>query len=174
MALRKGLRGLPGGSSLAQLLAERRAVRNLSTLPDLAVESILAWADAFHQRQGTWPHVNSGAIRGFGRNLRGGSSQARLLAQHRRRRNHLGWPPLSKKKIAAGADTRNTTRSGMGRWPGPGTCPEAETIARAVGGNAGVMTPLRFRDPHGEQDREVDNHHQPSVFVNAVPHGERA
>ena len=35
-ALDLGLRGLPGGSSLAQLLAEKRGVRNMMALPDLS------------------------------------------------------------------------------------------------------------------------------------------
>ena len=41
-----GGRGLPGGSSLAQLLAEKRGVRNVQDLPNLTVEQILKWADA--------------------------------------------------------------------------------------------------------------------------------
>src|SRR5262249_58692148 len=40
-ALRAGLRGLPGGSSLAQLLAQYRGVRNIKGLPRLTVEQIL-------------------------------------------------------------------------------------------------------------------------------------
>jgi hypothetical protein len=39
-ALVYGLRGLPGGSSLAQLLAERRGVRNIRRLPRLTEEQI--------------------------------------------------------------------------------------------------------------------------------------
>src|SRR5260370_16316255 len=42
-ALRQGLRGLPGGSSLAQLLAERRGVRNKKALPPLTISNILPW-----------------------------------------------------------------------------------------------------------------------------------
>src|SRR5262249_6645494 len=38
--------GLTGGSSLAQLLAERRGVRNHLRLPRLTVEQIAAWAKA--------------------------------------------------------------------------------------------------------------------------------
>jgi len=40
-ALRLGLRGLPGGSSLAQLLAHRRGYRNVRALPPLTEELIL-------------------------------------------------------------------------------------------------------------------------------------
>src|SRR4051812_41070329 len=47
MALRRGSRGLPGGSSLAQLLAERRGYRNRKQLPPFTVRQILARADAY-------------------------------------------------------------------------------------------------------------------------------
>jgi hypothetical protein len=46
--------------------------------------------------------------------MRGRSSLVRLLAQHRQRRNHLGLPPLSKKKIVAWADAH---RQRTGKWP---------------------------------------------------------
>src|SRR5262245_35930304 len=46
-ALRLGLRGLPGGSSLARLLAARRGVRNHLDLPPLTVTKVLAWADRY-------------------------------------------------------------------------------------------------------------------------------
>src|SRR5881296_1573958 len=49
-ALRHGFRGLPGGSSLARLLAELRGVRNRNAPPRLSVKQILAWADSFHDR----------------------------------------------------------------------------------------------------------------------------
>ena len=59
MALYTGLRGLPGGSSLAQLLAERRRYRGPLTLG-----RILAWADAHHAATGRWPTMwSSGAVR---------------------------------------------------------------------------------------------------------------
>jgi hypothetical protein len=54
-ALQKGYRGLPGGSSLARLLAEHRGVRNRKGLPRLTHEQILGWADAFYARTGQWP-----------------------------------------------------------------------------------------------------------------------
>jgi hypothetical protein len=61
-ALRYGLRGLEGKSSLAQLLAERRGVRNHMRLPRLSTALILRWADAFRRVTGDWPHIDSGAI----------------------------------------------------------------------------------------------------------------
>jgi hypothetical protein len=64
MALRVGVRGLPGGSSLARLLAERRGYRNHMDLIPLDETQILAWADALHQRTGHWPNRDSGPITG--------------------------------------------------------------------------------------------------------------
>src|SRR5437764_440354 len=51
-ALRDGTRGFPGGSSLAQLLAEEFGARRPHHLPSLAEEVILAWADAWHEHTG--------------------------------------------------------------------------------------------------------------------------
>src|SRR5260370_39692851 len=51
-ALRSGLRGLPGGSSLAKLLAAERGVRNRRDLPPLLEEEIAQWARAHHARTG--------------------------------------------------------------------------------------------------------------------------
>ena len=44
-SLSKGRRGLPSGSTLAQLLEENRGVRNKQNLPGLTVDQILQWAD---------------------------------------------------------------------------------------------------------------------------------
>jgi hypothetical protein len=97
-SLVKGFRSLPGGSSLARLLAIHRGVRNQSDLPRLSEIEILKWADAHFRVQGEWPHQKSGAvattlekwtninaclIAGL-RGLPGGSSLARLLDDHRR------------------------------------------------------------------------------------------
>src|SRR5205807_938374 len=48
------------------------------------------------------------------RGLRGGSSLARLLAQHRGRRNHLDLPQLSQKKILEWMDAHHEHK---GEWP---------------------------------------------------------
>jgi hypothetical protein len=135
----EGIRGLPGGSSLAQLLAERRGVRNPARLPPLSVEQVLTWVDAFRARTGRWPTRESGAIaeapgecwmavdramykghRGFS----GGSSLARLLAQERGVRNIGGLPPLSIPEILRWADAH---RDRHGTWPTcqSGPIPEA-------------------------------------------------
>jgi hypothetical protein len=58
-ALRLGLRGLPGGSSLARLLDEKRGVPNKQNLPRLTHANILRWAVALHQGTGRWPRVKS-------------------------------------------------------------------------------------------------------------------
>jgi len=97
-ALRFGLRGLEGGSSLAQLLQHERAVRNKQDLPLLTEDLILTWADLHRDRTGAWPNENSGpvldapgevwvnidaSLRDGFRGLPGGSSLGRVLAEHR-------------------------------------------------------------------------------------------
>jgi hypothetical protein len=62
LALRRGGRDLPGGSSLPCLLAERPGVRNRLRLPRLTYRQIVAWVDAYHRRTGMWPTDRSGAI----------------------------------------------------------------------------------------------------------------
>jgi hypothetical protein len=61
-ALRLGNRGLPGGSSLAQLLQKWRSMRNKARLPRLTAKKILAWADAHYRRIGRWPSCEAGPI----------------------------------------------------------------------------------------------------------------
>ncbi|MDB5307939.1 MAG: hypothetical protein JWO38_2141 [Gemmataceae bacterium] len=97
-ALRSGTRGLPGGDSLARLLARRRGARNHADRPPLTTAQILAWADAHYRRTGDWPTAGSGAVadapgetwcavahalRDGRRGLPGGSSLARLLEAER-------------------------------------------------------------------------------------------
>jgi hypothetical protein len=93
LALRKGSRGLRGGSSLAKFLARHRGVRNRSLLPPLSAKQILAWAAAYFASHGKWPNSKSGPIAGSqdtwlavalalrkgSRGLKGGSSLAKLL-----------------------------------------------------------------------------------------------
>lgn len=128
-ALFAGIRGQPGGSSLARLLAKRRGVRNDKALPPFTVKQILAWADAFHRRTGQWPKANSGpvaagvaetwnavssALLNGRRGLKGGSSLARLLARHRGVRNEKGLPALTEDRILAWADDHHRR---AGQWP---------------------------------------------------------
>jgi hypothetical protein len=127
--LRLGLRGLPGGTSLARLLAQERGVRNIKDLPDLTVQQVLGWADAHHARTGRWPTRTSGPIRDAPgetwmavqmalangrRGLPPGSSLTELLAVHRGRRNHLALPPLTVEAILAWADAHFAR---TGSWP---------------------------------------------------------
>jgi hypothetical protein len=124
-ALVEGCRGLPGGSSLAQLLSARRGVRNHQALPPLPVEQILVWADAHHARHGAWPNAASGpvdgrpgdtwfrvdaALRLGQRGLPGGSSLARLLLEQRGVAHHLCRPRLSEEQILAWADAYHESR----------------------------------------------------------------
>jgi hypothetical protein len=79
----------------------RRRLRG--SRPHITAAQILAWADAHHRRTGRWPMMASGPVTagplgliwraldsalrlGF-RGLPGGSSLARLLAEHRHVRN---------------------------------------------------------------------------------------
>jgi hypothetical protein len=128
-ALRLGLRSLPGGSSLARLLAEQRGVRNLASIPPLTVQGVLRWADAFHRRKGIWPKETSGevseapeetwfavdrALRAGVRGFPGGSSLARLLAAKRGVRNIQALPRIRLKDILAWADAHYRR---TGNWP---------------------------------------------------------
>ena len=129
-ALEQGLRGLPGGSSLARLLKDQLGVRNMSELPPLTIERILAWADAHHARTGRWPQserdgpipeapgetwkgVQMAMVKGR-RGFPGGASLPQLLAEHRGARNHYRLPALSVAKILEWADSY---RVRTGRWP---------------------------------------------------------
>jgi hypothetical protein len=138
LALRNGLRGLPGGCSLADLLAAERSVRHRSRVPGLTRQQILGWADAHRRRTGAWPTPQAGpipespgatwravdtALRQGHRGLRPGSSLARLLARRRGRRNHLDLPPLTKSQILAWADRQHAR---TGQWPHVNSGPVVE------------------------------------------------
>ncbi len=129
MALRAGGRGLPGNSSIAQLLSAHRGTRNKKRLPPLTIKQILGWADAYKVDHGSWPTRDSGPVAGVAgeiwanvdealyvglRSLPGGSSLARLLAEHRGKRNIRDLPALTAKQILAWAD-EHLRRTG--RWP---------------------------------------------------------
>ena len=128
-ALRLGLRGLPGGSSLAQLLAEQRGYRNIKGLAPLSEELILRWADAHVNRTGKWPTENSGAVReapgeDWGninaalreghRELPGSDTLGRLLARGRRVRTKSVVPMLTTRRILQLADAFHQRH---GKWP---------------------------------------------------------
>jgi hypothetical protein len=138
-ALMQGLRGLPGGSSLAVLIATHRGVRNLANIPPLTEAQILEWADRTHEETGKWPKVKSGAIRGAPgetwvaiddalrcglRGLPGGSSLAKLLLQRRGVRSIVSLPRLTLRDIRRWARAH---RQRSGKWPtaNSGPIPEA-------------------------------------------------
>jgi hypothetical protein len=136
--LQKGLRGLPGGSSLARLLAARRGRRNHKALPKLSSSEILAWADAHYSRTGRWPTAYSGRIRDAWeetwmavnmalqqghRGLPGGTSLGRLLAEERGVRNKAAVPSLSIKAILSWIDAHHRR---TGQWPTRDSGPVAD------------------------------------------------
>jgi superfamily II DNA or RNA helicase len=128
-ALREGLRGLPGGSSLARLLESYRGARNKHNLPELSIPQILSWADKHKEINGKWPFRGAGFILETGENwsgidsalkaglrgLQGGSSLARLLEDYRGIRNRGNLPDLSISQILKWADSHFDE---TGEWPG--------------------------------------------------------
>jgi hypothetical protein len=148
VALRKGFRGLPAGSSLPRLLAEQRGVRNLGALPPLSIPQILEWADDHHRRTGEWPCKEGGPIsdapgENWGavgaalwlgiRGLPGGSSLARLLAEQRGVPHPHEVPPLTEQQVLAWADAHHAR---TGHWPTgrSGAIPDSQRETwRAVG-----------------------------------------
>jgi hypothetical protein len=93
-ALSSGIRGLPGGSSLAKLLMEHRGARYDAHRPPLDPATIRKWAARFEKENGKLPSRQSGpipwsdgdswsnvelALRNGSRGLPGGSSLAKFL-----------------------------------------------------------------------------------------------
>src|SRR5262249_25629238 len=114
---------------LSRVLVEHRGREALNGRPELTIEQILAWADAYHAAHGRWPVEESGAVAGapgeswgaislsllYGRRgLEAGSSLARLLAEHRGVRNPKALPPLTLIQILAWADAHFAVH---GQWP---------------------------------------------------------
>jgi hypothetical protein len=141
-ALNFGLRGLPGGDSLTQLLARERGVRNQAALPHLRTAQIVRWADAHFARTGQWPHAGSGpipdapgetwsavqhALHRGSRGLSGGSSVAQLLRQRRGVGRVVSRQPLTTRQILAWADAHHARHA---RWPtiSSGEIPEAAPL----------------------------------------------
>ena len=159
LALRKGNRGLPGGSSLPQLLAEQRGVRNRMRLPRFSESQILTWADAFRRRTGDWPHADSGAVPELPtetwHNVDRGAVEGRPgLTRRLVTRPPPRLPPRRPKPVrAAGPHRRRSAGLGRhlsaraGRWPRrddgpiPGAPGETwETVANAFyAGSRGLL-----------------------------------
>jgi hypothetical protein len=164
-ALIHGYRGLPGGDSLARLLARCRGRRNPRCQPLLSIPQVLAWADAYHQRHGSWPSAAAGFVLGEGeltwravnlalrqghRGLPGGSSLSRLLSQWRGKPLWASKPAMSVEQILSWAEEH---RKLTGQWPkvtsGPvGAAPEEnwQAINMALRcGNRGLPAGLSLR-----------------------------
>jgi hypothetical protein len=128
-ALYQGIRGLPGGETMAKFLQHHREAPNRAQTPPLTVEQVLQWVDAYRELHGAWPNRRSGEVAGSrgltwsavdaalrvgARGLPWGGSLARLLTQRRRVRNFSNTPKLTVEQILTWADEyRNRT----GSWP---------------------------------------------------------
>ncbi|HEX4611080.1 MAG TPA: hypothetical protein VH092_23015 [Urbifossiella sp.] len=138
-ALSRGRRGLPGGSTVAQVLEAHRGVRNHLNLPPLTPDLILRWADTHKARTGKWPVQGSGPVHGVPdqtwnavdtalsvgvRGLPGGSSLACLLEECRGARNQRHIPAYTPEQILVWADAYKARE---GKWPTArgGPIPEA-------------------------------------------------
>jgi hypothetical protein len=179
-ALRRGRRGLPGGSSLPQLLARERGARNPQGLPDLSEEQVASWGLAHRMRTGAWPTEKSGpvagapgetwyridrALRTGGRGLPGDDSLPRLLARRLGARTRACLPRLMEWLILRWADEH---RGRTGRWPSADSGPVAadpgeswQKIDRALregfrglpGGDSLARLLRRNRCPSGKRRR---------------------
>ena len=174
-AVRRGSRGLRGGTSLARLLAERRNKAWYTNRPPRSQREVLALADEHFRRTGRWPTRMSGrvigapgqtwlaidkAIKRSDAEVRGFSSLAHLLTERRGTRYARYLPRLTIKQILEWAD-RHHRRTG--RWPvhksGPVPATAGETWAnidaalrvgnRGLRGDSSLATLLsRYRRVH--------------------------
>ena len=168
-ALVVGLRGLPGGSSLARVLADHRGVprrRGRPTsfnwpggipAPTIAIEQILRFADDYHARTWRWPRQGSGAIPGLpgatwgwiddalrhGRfGLPPGQSLVKLLGARRGVRRIGLLPRLSEADVLSWADAFYHRK---GRWPDKKSGP----IPEAPGDTWGTISKALFEGERG-------------------------
>jgi hypothetical protein len=177
-ALRAGLRGLPGESSLLLVLIRHWWGLYRRYRSRIGVEQILAWADAHHEATGSWPKWNSGRVRGahypvtwrvvdtalYAGNsvLPGRSRLSRLLAETRQVRGRVQKAELSVSQILAWADAHHTA---TGQWPGcrsgairstacPGTWQAVDTaLRRGLRGLAGGSSLSRLLAEHRQAPR---------------------
>jgi hypothetical protein len=170
-ALKTGVRGLPGGSSLTRILVEHRGVRNKVHPPHLSVQQILAWADAHFKQTGLWPRADSGpvfqlsgekwsavnlALRIGLRGLPGGSSLAKLLAERRGVPIGPERPRLSYRQIIAWAHA-HLKQTGRRPWAHSGPVVQAPgerwgtidiALMKGSRGLPGGTTLARLLDQH--------------------------
>jgi hypothetical protein len=172
-SLSSGWRGLPGGSSLARFLVERRGSRSPMHLPPLSIRQILAWADAYHARTGEWPTRWSGPVPEAPgetwsnihfslvcgtRGLSAGWSLIRLFAKYRRVHSKAHRPQLTIPDILRWADSYHDRH---GKWPNcrSGAIREAKgetwyAVQRALGSGlrglpGGSTLPRLLREQRG-------------------------
>jgi hypothetical protein len=164
---------MPGGSSLARFLAERREARIRRRPPPLTERQILSWADAHFRRTHRWPKAESGDIPEApgetwcavahalvigGRGLPGGTTLFRLLEQERHARSPRKHSRLTIPGILIWADAHHRR---TGDWPtvtsGPILATNGETWAaveaalrhgfRGLPGGTSLCRLLRERRP---------------------------
>jgi hypothetical protein len=127
--LRLGLRSLPGGTSLCKLITSNRVVVRDLRRKKISSEQILQWADAWFQRTGKWPIVESGVVSetssetwsGINQTLKRGidgvepgSSLNKFLNEMRAVPMYHQSPLLTVEQILAWADTHFAQ---TGEWP---------------------------------------------------------
>jgi hypothetical protein len=115
-ALMRGSRGLPGGSSLARLLAQRRGKPQRAWAPELREGQVLAWAERHFRRTGCWPTPASGPVRGVPgeswgavaaalwsgcRGLPGGETLCQFLRRRGRRVPEARGRPRAARRLSA-------------------------------------------------------------------------
>ncbi len=180
--LRRGIRGLPGDDSLAQVLLRHCGVRRSSLRPRLTIKQILAWADAFHERKGRWPSARSGDVEGVPgeqwklihksledgrRGLPAGYTLATLLSKYRGHRCRRNLPPFTESAILAWADAHHHRHRS---WPtlssGPIPRSQGETWGKVEGalskgrrGLPGGDSLSQFLTRHKRRPRRNRGHH---------------
>jgi hypothetical protein len=141
--LRLGLRGLPGGDSLAQLLQCQRGVPNIRMPPPLTEEKLCRWAEAHCRQTENWPGETSGPIEGAPgetwddinaalvkglRGLPGGDTLAQLLVRRLGARHRASAPGLTVGQIQRwAADHERRTGRRPNVWSGPVLAVPGET-----------------------------------------------
>ena len=142
LALKEGYHGLPGGTTLADLLQEHRGVRNKQNLPRLDVEQILAWADAHREATGEYPHADSGPVRAApGETWTAVHVGPEQGPPRPARRLVAGPAPGGAPRLPRPADRRAHPR--LGRRPSRGHWPLADSVVVRAG--PGRATPRRGR-----------------------------
>ena len=169
----RGTRGLPGGESLAKLLARHRDVRNKSDLLPLNVAQLRQWAEAHRKRTGAWPKVKSGAITDAPgetwsgvnaalsvgmRGLPGGDSLAKLLARECGKRNIADVPALTMAKIRMWVRQHHAA---TGLWPKYTSGPVAAVPGETWGAVDNALHKGRRGLPGGSSVAQVVRECQP-------------